>query len=109
MTEVIKPSTEKIFQPIPETSAALEEIQNHFKLSTPYEAFQYIQQPENLVFLSSDERKYIKSVATEQNFFPHKYQGAETIHRYGFIQKVLDAVIIKSARQEWKEFFKSFG
>jgi len=100
----IKPSSEKIFQPMHEITGALKEIEDHFKLSTPYEAFQYIQQPENLVFLSSDERTYIKSVAAQQHFFPHKYQGAETIHRYGFIQKVLDAVIIKSARQEWKNF-----
>ncbi|MEJ0055207.1 MAG: ferrous iron transport protein B [Bacteroidota bacterium] len=44
----------------------------------------------------------MKAIATRQNFFPHKYQGAETIHRYQFIQEILDKVIIKSARQEWK-------
>ncbi len=96
------PSQRKIFQPMNGVTKALEEIQNHFGLSTSYEAFQYLQQPSNLLFLSKEDRSFIKRVATEQNFFPHKYQGAETIHRYGFIQAVLDAVIIKSAGQEWK-------
>ncbi len=97
-----KPSQRKVFQPLNGVTKALEEIQNHFHLSTSYEAFQYLQQPENLLFLTPDDRTFIKGVAKEQNFFPHKYQGAETIHRYGFIQSVLDAVIIKSAGQEWK-------
>lgn len=96
------PSSKKIFQPLNGVTVALEEIQMHFNLSNPYEAFQYLQQPENLLFLSQENRKFIKAVAERQNFFPHKYQGAETIHRYGFIQEVLDAVIIKSGGHEWK-------
>ncbi len=96
------PSKERIFQPLNGVMGALAEIQKHFNLSTPYEAFHYLQQPDNLLFLSKEDRSYIKEVALQQNFFPHKYQGAETIHRYGFIQDVLDAVIIRSARQEWK-------
>jgi ferrous iron transport protein B len=96
------PSQRKIFQPLNGVAPALEEIQKHFRLNTPYEAFQYLQQPENLLFLSLENRKYIKHVASEQKFFPHKYQGAETIHRYEFIQEILDSVIIKSAGHEWK-------
>ena len=96
------PSKRKIFEPLNGVTEALEEIQNHFNLSTVYEAFQYLQQPENLLFLSPQDRTYIKTISTQQNFFPHKYQGAETIHRYEFIQEVLDAVIIKSAGQDWK-------
>ena len=96
------PSQRRIFQPMNGVASALKEIQNHFNLSSAYEAFQYLQQPENLLFLSSEDRSFIKTVAKEQNFFPHKYQGAETIHRYEFIQEVLDSVIMKSAGQEWK-------
>ncbi len=102
LIEDIQPSSRRIFKPLDEVVFAVEEIQKHFSLSTSYEAFQYLQQSENLLFLSKEDRIFIKEVATRQNFFPHKYQGAETIHRYGFIQKVLDTVIIKSARQEWK-------
>jgi ferrous iron transport protein B len=98
----VAPSRRKIFQPVSEIALAIQEIQNHFKLTTTYEAFQYLQQSENLLFLTSADRLFIKDVARRHSFFPHKYQGAETIHRYGFIQSVLDAVVIKSARQEWK-------
>lgn len=94
------PSIKRIFKPLNGVTTALEEIQNHFNLTTPYEAFHFLQQPDNLQFLSAADRTYIKNVAAQQNFFPHKYQGAETIHRYGFIQQVLDTVIIRSARQE---------
>ncbi len=102
LTEQVKVSDRKIFQPLNEVVVAVDEIQTHFNLATSYEAFQYLQQPENLLFLSSDDRTFIKTVASQQNFCPHKYQGAETIHRYGFIQEVLDAVIIKSAAQDWR-------
>ncbi len=102
LSEEVKPSGQKIFQPASEIVATLQEIQNYFHLATLYEAFQYLQQPDNLVFLSNQDRSFIKSIAVQQNFFPHKYQGAETIHRYGFIQKILDTVIIKSARPNQK-------
>lgn len=102
LVTAVTPSSKKIFQPLNGVAVALEEIQKHFNLSTAYEAFQYLQQPENLLFLSQENRLFIKTVAVQQNFFPHKYQGAETIHRYGFIQEVLDAVIIKSGGHEWK-------
>ncbi|HQQ98272.1 MAG TPA: ferrous iron transport protein B [Cyclobacteriaceae bacterium] len=95
-------SVKKVFQPESGVEAALDEIQKHFALATAYEAFQYLQQPDNLPFLKPEDRNYLRDVATRHQFFPHKYQGAETIHRYGFIQSVLDAVIIKSARQDWK-------
>ncbi len=95
-------SDKKVFQPESGVVAALDEIRKHFGLATEYEAFQYLQQPDNLPFLKPEDRTYLREVATRHQFFPHKYQGAETIHRYGFIQSVLDAVIIKSARQDWK-------
>ncbi len=95
-------SNKKIFQPMNGVTVAIEQIRKHFDLTTTYEAFQYLQQPENLLFLSGESRSFIRTVAAQQNFFPHKYQGAETIHRYGFIQEVLDSVIIRSARQAWK-------
>ena len=98
----IVPSSKRIFQPLNGVNTALEEVLQHFNLSTHYEAFQYLQQPDNLQFLSVSEKAYLKEVAAQQNFFPHKYQGAETIHRYEFIQKVLDVVMIKSARQDWR-------
>jgi ferrous iron transport protein B len=77
-------------------------VQDHFALVSPYEAFQYIQQVDRLAFLSDADRAFIKEAAKRNDFFPYKFQGVETIHRYAFIQRVLDAVIIKSARRDWK-------
>ena len=98
----IAPSPKRIFEPMNGVQQALDEVQNHFHLATPYEAFQYLQQPDNLQFLSGHEKAYLKEVAVREHFFPHKYQGAETIRRYEFIQEVLDAVMIQSPRQDWK-------
>ncbi|MBL7863774.1 MAG: ferrous iron transport protein B [Cyclobacteriaceae bacterium] len=98
----VKPSVKKVFHPVNGVEAALEEINSRFKLKSAYEAFQYLQQSEGLKFLSAQDKVFIKDVAARNKFFPHKYQGAETIHRYEFIQKVLDVTIIKSARKDWK-------
>ncbi|HRI78349.1 MAG TPA: ferrous iron transport protein B [Cyclobacteriaceae bacterium] len=99
----ITPSSKRIFEPMNGVQQVLSEVQTHFNLATPYEAFQYLQQPDNLQFLSAGEKSYLKDLAHREHFFPHKYQGAETIRRYEFIQEVLDTVMIKSARRDWKK------
>lgn len=97
----VQPSVKKVFEPINGMHESLQEIQQHFGLATAYEAFQYLQQSENLNFLSFEDRIFIKKIANRKDFFPHKYQGAETIQRYVFIQKVLDTVIVRTARKDW--------
>ncbi|MBY0435736.1 MAG: 50S ribosome-binding GTPase, partial [Cyclobacteriaceae bacterium] len=101
LAEPPSPPPTKVYDPLNGAAAAVEEVQNHFHLKTTYEAFQYLQQSHNLSFLSSPDRSFIQEVAKRQSFFPHKYQGAETIQRYGFIQQVLDKVVIKSANKDW--------
>ena len=95
-------SSKEIFHPVSGVENALKEIQDHFNLEAPYEAFQYLQQPENLLSLKAEQRTYIRTIASREKFFPHKYQGAETIGRYEFIQDVLDKVVMKSGGQEWR-------
>lgn len=95
-------SPKEIFHPANLGESVVREVQQHFGLTAPYEAFQYVQQVDRLAFLSEGDRKFIKEVAKRNDFFPYKFQGVETIHRYAFIQRVLDAVIIKSARGDWK-------
>lgn len=97
----VHPSVMKVFQPINGMQDSLQEIQQHFGLATSYEAFQYLQQSENLNFLSFEDRIFIKKIANRKDFFPHKYQGAETIQRYAFIQKALDTVIVRTAKKDW--------
>lgn len=94
--------SQHVFSPTNLGESAVSEVQDHFHLSTPYEAFQYLQQVDNLTFLSPSDRTFIKEVARRHDFFPHKFQGVETIHRYAFIQSILDGVIVKSPRKDWK-------
>lgn len=95
-------SSKEVFLPANLGESVVREVQDHFALVSPYEAFQYIQQVDRLAFLSDADRAFIKEAAKRNDFFPYKFQGVETIHRYAFIQRVLDAVIIKSARRDWK-------
>src|SRR5258706_12431422 len=98
----LRPSRHTIFKPEDESKGLIAEIKNKFNLSSEYEAYQYLQQSNNLVFLSQDDRNYIRSKAKQNNFFAHKYQGAETVMRYGFIQDLLNEVILRSSNDGWK-------
>ena len=98
----IKVSTQKIYSIDGEILPAVENFKNYFKLESNYEAYQYLQQVDNLNFLSESDKAFIKQTAEQYNFFPGKYQGAETILRYQFIQELLSKVITKTADTEWK-------
>jgi ferrous iron transport protein B len=100
----VLPSQKTIFQIDNEIKRIVSKIRNHFHLESDYEAYQYLQQTDNLVFLKSEERNFIKSEAKANDFFPHKYQGAETVTRYGFIQDLLNKVILKTSDPEWKKY-----
>lgn len=95
-------SSKTVFDPASLAEPAVREVQEHFRLESPYEAFQYLQQAESLAFLAPSQKAFIREVARRHDFFPYKFQGVETIQRYAFIQQVLDAVVIKSARKDWK-------
>lgn len=95
-------SSKQVFEISNLGEGAVKEVQANFGLQTPYEAFQYLQQADKLSFLSPSERASIKDVANRHDFFPYKFQGVETINRYAFIQQVLDRVVIKSPRLNWR-------
>jgi ferrous iron transport protein B len=104
LKETLKPSKKTIFQLDDEIRKVVTKIKDRFHLATDYEAYQFLQQTENLVFLTEEERRYIREEAKANQFFPHKYQGAETVMRYGFIQDLLNKVILKTSDPEWKIF-----
>ncbi len=104
LLEPVKVSSQKIYSIDAEILPAVENFKKHFNLESNYEAYQYLQQVDNLSFLSADDKKFIKQTAEAANFFPGKYQGAETIIRYQFIQELLNKVIVKSADTEWKKW-----
>ena len=98
-----RPSSRKIFSIDPEVLPVVQRIKDHFNLRSDYEAYQFLQQTDSLTHLNAEERKYIHTVAKEIGFFPGKYQGAETIRRYEFIQDLLNQVIIKASNPGWKK------
>jgi ferrous iron transport protein B len=103
MAKDLKASHKTVFTIDEEIRPVVEKIKTHFHLQADYEAYQYLQQPDNLVFLKPEQREFIKSTAKENGFFAHKYQGAETVTRYGFIQELLNEIVIKKSTREWKK------
>lgn len=102
MAAPLHASKKSVFQISEEIKGVISKIKNHFNLTTDYEAYHFLQQADNLVFLNEEQRHYIRSIAKEHEFFPHKYQGAETVMRYGFIQELLNTAIVKPSHRDWK-------
>ncbi len=96
-------SKKSVFDPASLSNLAVREVQEHFRLVSPYEAFQYLQQGDKLAFLAAADKAFIREVAIRHDFFLYKFQGAETIQRYTFIQGLLDKVIVKVPESDWKE------
>ena len=98
----LKASSKSVFHIDDAIKPVVKIIRDYFKLASDYEAYHFLQQTDNLVFLKEEQRNYIKTVAKEHEFFPHKYQGAETVMRYGFIQQLLNGAIVKPSHRDWK-------
>lgn len=92
-----------IYRPSAELEPAIRRIREQFQLRTDYEAYQYLQLYHQLRFLRTEDRDFIRGIAEENKFFPAKYQGAETIQRYAFIQDILNKVIVHTQSPNWKK------
>jgi len=103
MAAPLQASKKSVFQIGDEIKSVVAIIKDRFQLATDYEAYHFLQQIENLVFLAPDQRAFVKAIAKEHNFFPHKYQGAETVMRYGFIQELLTKATVKASHRDWKK------
>ncbi len=99
-------SSKKFYSMENEVNAAIEKIKAHFHISSDYVAYQFLQQTESFVSLNEEEKKFITSVSHQYQLFPGKYQGAETIQRFGVIQEILNKVIVRAANTEWKRTSK---
>lgn len=92
----------QVFKVYDDVKEAVKTVREKFTLDNDYEAYQFLQQPGSLKFLNKNEQQFIEDVSRKHNFFPGKFQGAETIQRYTFIQTLLDRVILKTAELSWK-------
>jgi ferrous iron transport protein B len=103
MAETIKPSSKKVFRVSDDMREAVDLVKGRFTNASDFEAYQLLQQSANLKFLSDTDKKFIQEVASTHQFFPAKFQGAETIQRYGFIQNLLNKVTLKNSKPDWNK------
>jgi ferrous iron transport protein B len=87
-----------------EAKAPVKELRSKLNIDNDYEAYQFLEQPRSLTFLSQTDQQVVTSIRTKFNFFPGKFQGAETIQRYKIIQDLLNEVTLKAANQSWKQY-----
>jgi ferrous iron transport protein B len=93
-----------IFQIYEEAKEPVKELRETLAVDNDYEAYQFLQQPHSLNFLPAKDRDFIDEIRNKYDFFPGKFQGAETIHRYSFIQNLLDEVTLRSSDGTWKRY-----
>src|SRR5690606_23079945 len=71
-------------------------------VESDHEAHLFVDQPECLQIRSPADRDTVASIRSHHNFFPGKFQGAETIQRFGYIQNLLNEITLKPADDAWK-------
>jgi ferrous iron transport protein B len=103
MAAPLPKSSLHVYEPDAELIPILDKIQAELHLKSRHAAFIVLQQWNQMNFLPDPKKKELQQLAHDIRFFPAKYQGAETVQRYGFIQGVLNAVTSKVADKEWKE------
>ncbi|HEU5148370.1 MAG TPA: ferrous iron transport protein B, partial [Chryseosolibacter sp.] len=87
-----------------ESVAPVKELRNTLGVDNDYEAYQFLEQPRSLNFLSKKDKEVVDEIRSRYNFFPGKFQGAETIQRYKYIQDLLNQVTLKQTDFSWKNY-----
>ncbi|HYC84560.1 MAG TPA: ferrous iron transport protein B, partial [Chryseosolibacter sp.] len=85
----------------------VKEVRNSLGVDNDYEAYQFLEQPASLRFLSEDKQDMLQVIRNRFNLFPGKFQGAETIRRYHLIQELIDDITIRAADRNWKQYSNS--
>ncbi|MEO5976652.1 MAG: ferrous iron transport protein B [Chryseolinea sp.] len=100
----LQPTTNQFFSLWKETRDPVDALRSQLGVDNDYQAYQFLEQPHSLKFLSDDKRAVVDSIRAEYNFFPGKFQGAETIQRYSFIQDLLNDITLKTSDNSWKKY-----
>ena len=96
------PARKQVFAIPQEAVAPVAELRGQLGVDNDYEAYQFLEQPNSLKFLTQDKSVKVDAIRQRHNFFPGKFQGAETINRYAFIQQLLDTVTTKPSNDSWR-------
>ncbi|HTE30134.1 MAG TPA: ferrous iron transport protein B [Chryseolinea sp.] len=103
LTKTIPLPQEPVFTIWKEAEAPVLAIRERLGVDNNYEAYQFLEQPQSLKFLSTPNQEVVQSIRKRFEFFPGKFQGAETIQRYSFIQDLLNAITLKVSDNTWKK------
>jgi ferrous iron transport protein B len=105
--EIIKPGNverqAKIFSVWKEAAVPVKELRDQIGVDNDYEAYQFLEQPRSLKFLSKGKQEQVAAIRNSHQFFPGKFQGAETIQRYSYIQDLLNEITLKASDNSWKK------
>ncbi|MBX2944422.1 MAG: ferrous iron transport protein B [Cyclobacteriaceae bacterium] len=99
LSQVAQPAAKEIFPLFDEAKMGVAELRQAMGIDNDYEAYQFLQQPTSLSFLTPEDLALINTVKEKHKFFPGKFHGAETVQRYGFIQNLLDEVTLERANE----------
>jgi ferrous iron transport protein B len=102
LTQPVQAHESPIFPIREEVMAPVKELRETLGVDNDYEAYLFLEQPESLVFLPTKDRDKVEEIRTRHGFFPGKFQGAETIQRFGYIQNLLNEITLKPADDAWK-------
>jgi ferrous iron transport protein B len=102
ISKPLVPVERAIFPIWKEVKEPVAELRERVGVDNDYEAYLFLEQPQSLKFLSHEKKLVVDEVRSRHQFFPGKFQGAETIQRYGFIQELLNAVTLKASNPDWK-------
>ncbi|QOI96825.1 MAG: ferrous iron transport protein B [Flammeovirgaceae bacterium] len=100
----LNPADQPVFRIYDEARPAVNELREKLGVDNDYEAYQFLEQPHGLQFLSAHDRHVVEEVRQRHHIFPGKFHGAETITRYSFIQHLLEEVTLKPADEGWKKY-----
>ncbi len=93
-----------VFKIWEEAKAPVKAVRQTLGVDNDYEAYQFLEQPESLKFLPKKDRETVDEIRAEYQFTPGKFQGAETIQRYTFIQDLLNEVTLSQSDLSWKNY-----
>lgn len=94
----------KVFGIWEDAMPAVREVRSAVKVDNDYEAYLFLEQPQSIKFLSKEKQSTVDAIRQKHSFFPGKFQGAETIQRYSFIQDLLGEVTLRNADSSWKQY-----
>jgi ferrous iron transport protein B len=102
MATDLAPAEKPVLDLWPEAKEPVKQLRDQLGVDNDYEALQFLEQPGSLSFLTTDKRRQVDAVWAAFDFSPGKFQGAETIQRYRYLQDLLSEITLNTSTVDWK-------